>query len=61
VDKLLVEARLAESASDGSRKIKQRAVEIDAELIDKPKLAVPTPARPLLVRAGRSMKRVMIV
>ena len=61
VDKLLVEARLAESASDGSRKIKQRAVEIDGELIDKPKLAVPTPARPLRVRAGRSMKRVMIV
>ena len=61
VDKLLVEAKLAESASDGSRKVKQRAVRIDDELIEKPKLAVPQPARPLLVRAGRSMKRVMIV
>ena len=29
VDKLLAEAGLAESASDGSRKVKQRAVEID--------------------------------
>ncbi len=61
VDKLLAEAKLAESASDGSRKIKQKAVEIDEELVDKPKLAVSTPARPLVVRAGRSIKRVTIV
>ena len=61
VDKLLAEARLADSASDGSRKIKQRAVQIDEELMEKPKLAVPQPARPLIVRAGRSMKRVAIV
>src|SRR6202167_2358891 len=60
VDKLLFEAKLAESASDGSRKVKQRAVEIDGELIEKPKLAVPSPARPLVIRAGRSMKMVMI-
>ena len=61
VDKLLAEARLADSASDGSRKIKQKAVQIDEEPIEKPKLAVPQPARPLVVRAGRSMKRVAIV
>jgi tyrosyl-tRNA synthetase len=60
VDKLLFEAKLAESASDGSRKVKQRAVEIDGEIVEKPKLAVPSPARPLVVRAGRSMKMVMI-
>jgi tyrosyl-tRNA synthetase len=60
VDKLLFEAKLAESASDGSRKVKQRAVQIDGELVEKPKLAVPSPARPLVVRAGRSMKMVMI-
>jgi tyrosyl-tRNA synthetase len=61
VDKLLLEAGLAESASDGSRKLKQKGVKIDDELLEKPKLAVPHPARPLVVRAGRSMKRVMIV
>ena len=61
VDKLLAEAGLADSASDGNRKVKQRAVEIDRELVEKPKLAVPSPARPLVVRAGRSMKQVMIV
>jgi len=60
VDKLLAESKLAESASDGSRKIKQKAVEIDSELVDRPKLAVPRPSRPLVVRAGRSMKRVML-
>jgi tyrosyl-tRNA synthetase len=60
VDKLLAEAGLAESASDGSRKVKQRAVEIDGESVEKPKLAVPSPARPLVVRAGRSMKMVTI-
>ncbi len=61
VDKLLLEAGLAESASDGSRKVKQGAVEIDGEPVSKPKLAVPSPARPLVVRAGRSMKKVQIV
>src|ERR1700675_366499 len=60
IDKLLVEASLAESASDGSRKIKQKGVEIDGQVVDKPKLAVPRPTRPLIVRAGRSMKSVMI-
>src|SRR5713101_4261107 len=35
VDKLLAEASLAESASDGGRKIKQKAVEIDGQLVDK--------------------------
>jgi tyrosyl-tRNA synthetase len=60
VDKLLFEAQLAESASDGGRKIKQKAVAIDGELVEKPKLAVPSPPRPLIVRAGRTMKQVMI-
>jgi len=60
VDKLLAAASLAESASDGARKIKQKAVEIDGQLVDKPKLAVPRPTRPLIARAGRSMKKVVI-
>jgi len=58
IDKLLAESGLAESASDGGRKIKQGAVEIDREIIVKPKLAVSIPARPLVVRAGKSMKQV---
>src|SRR5213083_751783 len=46
VDKLLAEAGLAESASDGGRKLKQGAVEIDGETVVRPKLAVPSPPRP---------------
>jgi hypothetical protein len=36
-------------------------VKIDDELLEKPKLGVSKPPRPLVVRAGRSMKMVMIV
>jgi tyrosyl-tRNA synthetase len=60
IDKLLVEAGLAESTSDASRKIKQKAVAIDGEAVEKLKLAVPRPSRPLVVRVGRSIKHVMI-
>jgi tyrosyl-tRNA synthetase len=61
IDKLLMEAALAESASEGGRKIKQKSVEIDGEPIEKPKLAISEPARLLVIRAGRSMKKVLIV
>ncbi|OLC89744.1 MAG: tyrosine--tRNA ligase [Acidobacteria bacterium 13_1_40CM_4_58_4] len=60
VDKLLAEAGLAESVSDGGRKMKQKAVEIEKETVQKPKLAVPHPSRPLVIRVGRSLKRVGI-
>jgi tyrosyl-tRNA synthetase len=60
IDKLLAQAGLAESASDAGRKIKQKAVAIDGEAVEKLRLAVPRPSRPLVVRAGRSIKRVMI-
>src|SRR5229473_3438872 len=52
VDKLLAEAGLAESVSDGGRKMKQKAVEIEKETVQKPKLAVPRPSRPLVIRVG---------
>jgi tyrosyl-tRNA synthetase len=60
VDKLLAQAGMAESASDGARKLKQRAVEIDGQIILKPKLAVPIAPRPLVVRVGRLMKQITI-
>jgi len=60
IDKLLAQAGLAESASDAGRKIKQKAVAIDGEAVEKLRLAVPRPSRPLVVRAGRSIKQVMI-
>jgi tyrosyl-tRNA synthetase len=60
LDKLLAEAGFAESVSEAGRKMKQKAVEIDGETADRPKLAVARPARPLVVRVGRSIKRVVI-
>jgi len=60
IDKLLAEAGLAESATEGGRKIKEGAVQIDGEIIAKPKLAVPIPPRPLVVRVGRSLKQVAL-
>jgi tyrosyl-tRNA synthetase len=58
LDKLLAESGLADSTSDGGRKLKQGAVEIDKETIVKPKLGVPIPPRPLVVRVGRSIRQV---
>src|SRR5437763_3970237 len=60
VDKLLAEAGLAESASDGGRKLKQGEVEIDGETVVRSTLAVASPPRPLTVRVGRVMKLVAI-
>ena len=61
IDRLLVEAGLADSASDAGRKIKQNSVEIEGEAVEKLKLAVARPTRPLIVRVGRSMKMITIV
>jgi len=60
VDKLLFESGMALSASDGTRKLKQKSVTIDGETVEKPKLAVQDPPRPLVLKVGRSMKRVAI-
>jgi tyrosyl-tRNA synthetase len=60
VDKLLFESRMTYSVSDGGRKLKQKSVHIDSEMVDKLKLAIPNPPRPLVVRVGRSMKRIAI-
>ena len=60
LDKLLVRSGLAESVSDGSRKIKQKAVRINGEVITRPLLEVHLPVE-LTVRAGRLLRRVLIL
>jgi len=60
-DKLLAESGLAASAADGTRKIKQKAVRINQEAVEKFKLALPRIPCELMVKAGRLMKRVEIV
>ncbi len=60
LDKLLAHSGLAESVSDGSRKIKQKAVRINGEVITRPLLEVHLPVE-LTVRAGRLLRRVLIL
>jgi tyrosyl-tRNA synthetase len=59
IDKLLVKAGLADSASDGQRKIKQRAVKIDGEVSEATSLDLKLPHE-FVLRVGRHMKKVRI-
>jgi len=59
IDKLLAKAGLADSASDGQRKIKQHAVRIDGELCTETSLNVSVP-HDLVVRVGRQIKKIRV-
>jgi len=59
LDKVLVKAGLAESASDGQRKIKQNAVKVDGKPHSDPVLPITLPAE-ITLRVGRFMKKVAI-
>ncbi len=58
MDKLLVQAGLAESGSDGSRKVKSGAVEVNGVKVSDPFL-VPE-ASDLLIKAGKNWRRVIV-
>lgn len=58
VDKLLARAGLAESVSDGVRKIKAGAVEINGEKFRE--LVLPNPSGELLIQVGKNWRRVVI-
>jgi tyrosyl-tRNA synthetase len=59
LDKLLAKAGLADSVSDGLRKIKQKAVRVDGDVKLEPVLPLSPPAE-ITVRVGRNIKRVAI-
>jgi tyrosyl-tRNA synthetase len=59
LDKLLARCGLAESVSDGLRKIKQNSVRIDGDVRNEPILQVQLPAD-FVLRVGRLLKRVTI-
>jgi tyrosyl-tRNA synthetase len=59
LDKVLAEAGLAESVSDGARKIKQNAVRINGETVKVNKFRAHVPCD-FILRVGRLMKRVAI-
>jgi tyrosyl-tRNA synthetase len=59
LDKLLAKAGLADSVSDGARKIKAKSVRVDGEVKTEPVMPVSIPAE-LTVRVGRLLKRVNV-
>ena len=59
LDKVLAKAGLAESVSDGQRKIKAKAVKVDGKVHAEPVLQVKLPAE-LTLRVGRFIKKVAI-
>ncbi len=59
LDKLLARCGLAESVSDGLRKIKQNAVRMDGHVKSEPILHLQLPAE-FTLRVGRLLKRVTI-
>jgi len=60
LDKLIAKAGLADSTSDGLRKIKQNAVQIDGRVVTALHLLVLIPVPDLTVRVGRKIKVVSI-
>jgi tyrosyl-tRNA synthetase len=61
LDRLLVKCRLAESATDGARKIKQGSVRIENEVVKDPRVILkgPPPAR-LTLRVGKQLRVAVI-
>jgi tyrosyl-tRNA synthetase len=60
LDKLLARAGLADSTSDGSRKMKQRSVQVGGQVVTLLHLLVLLPAPDISIRVGRKMKIVSI-
>jgi len=59
LDKLLARCGLADSVSDGSRKIKQKSVRINGEVKTDLILPVKLPAE-MTIRVGRALRRVSL-
>src|SRR5947208_6438618 len=61
LDRLLVKCRLAESSTDGARKIKQGSVRIENEVVKDPRVVLtgPPPVR-LTLRVGKQLRVAVI-
>ncbi|MGB6676868.1 MAG: tyrosine--tRNA ligase [Terriglobales bacterium] len=59
LDKLLARCGLADSVSDASRKIKQKAVSVDGKTETRLEIPLPLPTE-LVIRVGRKIKNVAI-
>jgi tyrosyl-tRNA synthetase len=60
IDKLLLKAGLADSGSDGQRKIKQKAVQVNNRVAENPHLLILFPTPDFTLRVGRKIKKVTI-
>jgi tyrosyl-tRNA synthetase len=60
LDRLLARCGLADSVSDGLRKVKQKAVRIDGEVQTQPILHVSVPTQ-FTLRVGRAIRRISIL
>jgi tyrosyl-tRNA synthetase len=60
LDKLLFQSGLAESASDGQRKIKQRSVQINGKVTTLLHFGCPVPSPPIAIRVGRKIKKITL-
>jgi tyrosyl-tRNA synthetase len=57
LDKLLVKAGLADSGSDGVRKLKQNSVKVNAEVVNDPLTSLPTNS-PVTLQVGRKIRKI---
>jgi len=60
LDKLLVKAKLAESGSDAVRKLKQKSVRVNGEVVSDPTTSVPASGQ-VTLQVGRKIKKVSFV
>jgi len=60
LDKLLVKAKLAESGSDAVRKLKQKSVRVNGEVVSDPTTSIPASGQ-VTLQVGRKIKKVSFV
>jgi tyrosyl-tRNA synthetase len=59
LDKLLARVGLAQSVSEAGRKIKEKAVSVDGQVVTQPAIAL-SPGTAATLRVGRKIKKVLI-
>ena len=60
MDKLLAKCGLVASASEGQRKIKERAVRVDGNVVAQPSFVIPSLPFEATIQVGRKLRRVTI-
>jgi tyrosyl-tRNA synthetase len=60
LDKLLAKVDLADSVSDAARKLKQKAVKVNGEVVTTPVAAIDI-SHPITVQVGRKIKRIRVI